>query len=386
VKIGEVTYRVLPGGSTNSFYIAPRVHAFSLASSEPGDLANVEATPAAATRQVNENEPSFRPGFDTYRFGYDLGGVRIRSASICVACEEPERGAVFRSTTDGGFGFFQSGTQVGAEFDSRVRLDAARLDTPGALGGVEFDSPAVPIGVVPQRFLFVGASRAVDGSLTVFASDSGTNVGEAVTFVDDEIELDWAFYENRLTVAARSLGDGFQPILTNYEFAYDGTGELGFGLSGAGRGDQLGLAYEINGDLYAAPRKKLLSELSEVIALERKAEVALDAGDRAKAQKLLEQAKERIEKGKKVPGSKPEKYEGALIDQVDGAIPDTKTQNAIKKKLKKVASKDGKAIDQLKKGGPAPKVKKYIQSATKRKLQAKAMIETANRKEKGKTL
>ena len=61
------------------------------------------------------------------------------------------------------------------------------------------------------------------------------------------------------------------------------------------------------------------------------------------------------------------KYEGALIDQVDEAIPDKKTQDAIKKKLKKVASKDGKAIDQLKKGGPALKIKKYIHSATKRK-------------------
>jgi len=386
VKIGEVTYRVIPGGSTDSFYIEPRVHAFSLASSEPGDLANAEANPAAATRQVNENEPTFQSAWVNYRFPHDLGGVRIRTAPICSPCEEPERGAVFRSTTDGGFGFFQTGVEVRAEFDASVRVDASRMDTPGALGGIEFDSPAVPIGVIPDRFLFVGASRAQDGTLTVFANDSGTNVGQPATFEVDHIELDWSFYQDQLTIRARALDGVDQTLVEGYDFQAMGSGALGLGLSGAGKGDQIGMDYRISGDLYSAPREKLLSELSEVIELERQAEIALDAGNRAKAQKLLEQAKERIEKGKKVPGSKPVKYEGALTDQVDAAIPDKKTQDAIKKKLKKVASKDGKAIDQLKKGGPALKVKKYIQSATKRKLQAKAMIETANRKEKGKTL
>ena len=200
------------------------------------------------------------------------------------------------------------------------------------------------------------------------------------------IELDWSFYEDQLTVRARGISGPAQTLIEGYPFEWMGSGALGFGLSGTGKGGQLGLAYQISGDLYSAPRKKLLTELSEVIELERLAEVALNAGDRAKAQKHLEKAKERIEKGKKVPGSKPPKFEGSLISQVDGAIADKKTQDAIKKKLQKAAAKDGKAIDQLKKGGTVKKIKKYIHSANKRKLQAKAMIETANRKEKGKTL
>ena len=386
VQIGELTFRVIPGGSTDSFYLTPALGSFSLGSGEPGDPLNTELHPARAARQVTENAPSFRPAFGTYGFSYDLGGVRIRSATICSACEAPERGAVLRSTTDGGFGFFQGGFDVGPQFDGRVLIDAAGLDTPGALGGVEFDSPAVPIGVVPGSFFFVGASRAQDGTLIVFANDSGADVGQAASFTGDEIELDWAFYDDRVTVWARELGGPLQTLVSDYDFPYAGSGQLGFGLSGTGKGDEVGLVYEIAGDLHSAPRKKLLSELAEVIELERQAEIALDAGNRAKAQKDLEKAKERIEKGKKVPGSKPPRYEGSLLDQVDQAIPDKKTQDAIKKKLKKVAAKDGKAIDQLKKGGSAAKIKKYIRSATKRKLQAKAMIETANRKEKGKTL
>lgn len=386
VKVGEVTFRVRPGLPPNPFYITPTVNSFLLGSQAVGDLANVESSPAGATRQVTENEPSFQPAWGTYRLSYDLGGVRIRSATICWACEEPTRGSVLRSTVDGGYGFFQAGFPVGGEFDASVLLDATRLETPGALGGVEFDSPAVPVGVVPNRFFFVGALRAEDGTLTLFANDSGTNVGQPASFDADEIELDWSFYENQVTVQAHTLGGPEQTLVEGYDFEWMGSGALGFGLSGTGKGDQIGMSYRITGDLYSAPRKKLLTELSEVIELERLAEVALDAGDRTKAQKNLEKAKERIEKGKKVPGSKPPKFEGSLISQVDGAVADKKTQDAIKKKLQKAAAKDGKAIDQLKKGGTVKKIKKYIHSANKRKLQAKAMIETANRKEKAKSL
>ena len=385
VKIGEIQFRFSPGGIRDDFAIDPFVASYADASGAPGDPADVASPGASLRLQENQNEPSFRPAFGTYGFAYDLGGVRIRSAVVCNGCEAAaERGAVLRSHTDGGFGFFQSGVPLNGEFRVGARIDTSLLISPGAFAGVELDSPPVPAGVVPQRYFFVGAAREVDGSVTLFANDSGADVGSPVNVLEDEIELDWAFYENRLDVSAIVPGGVPQPLVVGYEFPLLGGGGLGFGLSGAGKGDAAGFVYEISGDLYDAPRKKLLSELDEVITLEREAEQALAAGNRATAQRKLEQAKERIEKGKKVPGSKPVRYEGSLLDQVDAAIPDAKTRDAIRSKLRKVAAKDGKAIDGLKKGAPAKKIAKAIRSATKRKLQAKAMIETANRKEKPK--
>jgi len=332
--------------------------------------------------------PSYKGNLKFYRYATDLMYVKAKTGRICRACEGKRRGVLLKGKKPG-FGFLQYGVDVGSSFEAHALLDVSKLKNPGVFTGVEFDSPAVPVGQSPPNFVFAGVSLESDGSFTAFASHNGSNVGSTASIPAGTAAVQMRMWYDGLSVNVEydTLPPSTTwPILQSYPFTYGGSGGLGAGLSNSDKGDQVGVGIEISGDLFEQERQALVCDLQAAITLETEALADLDASNTTDAKAKIENAIEVIDMGTEVPDTDPQQFTGGLVDRAKSLFSENAAAGkSVEKNLGAAKKKDGSAIKRIDKG-KADKAKKQLSAALGKKNRAKAVIETGNQKEKGNPL
>lgn len=332
--------------------------------------------------------PSYKGNLKFYRYATDLMYVKAKTGRICRACDGKRRGVLLKGKKPG-FGFLQYGIDVGPSFEVHALLDVSKLRNAGVFTGVEFDSPAVPVGQVPPNFVFAGVALESDGSFTAFASHNGSDVGSTASIPagTDSVEMRMSYDGLSLNVEYDTVPPSTTwPILQSYPFTYGGSGGLGAGLSNSDKGDQVGVGIEISGDLFEQERQALLCDLQAAIALETEALTDLDAGDTGDAMTEIENAIGVIDMGTAIPDTDPQQFTGGLVDRAKSLFSENAAAGkSVEKNLGSAEKKDGAAIKRIDKGKP-DKAKKQVAAALGKKNRAKAVIETGNQKEKGNPL
>jgi len=127
--------------------------------------------------------PAYVGKFKSYGFATDFldpiedsRAVSGKTGPVCAECDDEPRGVLLAAKREFGGGFFQYPVPVGDSFCASVRVDVSGTTAAGALAGFEFDSPAVPIDVIPTSYVFVGVQDE-DGTKVVWVDESGESVG-----------------------------------------------------------------------------------------------------------------------------------------------------------------------------------------------------------------
>jgi hypothetical protein len=328
--------------------------------------------------------PTYVGRFSQYGYAADLMYVVAKTGRICRDCEDKVRGVRLTARKDG-FGFFQYGIPIGDAFDVVAILDVSRLRTPGVFVGLEFDSPFVAVGQFPPNFLFAGVALQPDGSLTAFTSHNGTNVGTPASIPagTENVELRFRYAANLVSVdyAAIPAGPPWS-ILQAYPFAYAGSGGLGAGMSSAAKGDALGVAVQISGDIFDDQRQALLADLKVATDLITGANADFEAGNAAAAQQKLAMAKDVIERGTLIENTDPPQYTGGLVDRARTLFAENEpAAKQIEKQLDGTVKKIDQATKQAERG-KTEGAKKSAAGALEKGVRAKAIIETGAPKER----
>ena len=241
----------------------------------------------------------------------DLGDMKLKIGKQCFM-QPDRRGLRLTSTVDGGGGSFRYGFPVGDHFQASGAIDVSKLRTPGAFAGFEFRSPDAN----GMPFVLVGAIRNMDGSIGVFANDSGTNVGTPQVFgADQDCLLIGLTYDSGLISVDYTYNGPALSILEDYAFAYDTSGGIGAGMFAAGKGDAVTLTLDVTGDLYDSTKQGILFDLKAALDLETGAQMDLQNSNGAAATTKLMQAQAIIAQGTQIPLSDPPEFTGPLIQR-----------------------------------------------------------------------
>jgi hypothetical protein len=329
--------------------------------------------------------PRFTGPLPDYGFPSDFQGIKGKTGTVLRACGTKRRGVTLRVTEDGGFGFFQvfpDATRLREPFAVTAWLDLASLGD--AVACLELDSPFVPIGTAPDPFAAFCAQRLPDDSVRLFAATEAGNRPELFTLPPGTpgVALELLYDLGQVDVAAAACGPTsvFQSWIEDLVLASAGSAGLGFGTTLGAKGDAVGLAFEVSGDVHADARQDVLEDLQAAIDLENAALADLGNGMAAEAREKIEQARRRIEvEGPQVPGSDPPEFEPPLLEKV-GALTDVEPEVRadVQKRLQKAAARDAKARDKIDRGRPADlkEAQKQLEKAVQDKLRAKAVLET----------
>jgi hypothetical protein len=300
--------------------------------------------------------PSYEGSFSAYghrtAFGDPLGGgqvVKASTARICSGCTEPRRGIRLTARKEFGGGVFQVPVALGPSFCLSGLLDLSGASGPGALVGLEIDSPAVEVDVVPELYVFAGV-REDGGVRNVFVEVSGAAVGTTLALPPEAqtVEIDLHYGGGTVDVNARIVpGGGLTALVTDQPFAWAGSASVAASTFELAKNDRMGFALALSGSIHSAVVQQVLEELYTLVPLEVAALADIDASQTADARAKLEAARLRlVEQGPAIPGSDPPAFEPPLVDVVR-ALPNAKAARSAARRLQKAGKLDERARDQL---------------------------------------
>jgi hypothetical protein len=204
----------------------------------------------------------------------------------------------------------------------------------GAFAGVEFDSPAVPIDLLPETYVFA-AVQDLDGVLTVWVEVNGASVGTPLALPAEtrSVVVELEYGAGAVSVRARAEQDAtFVDVVAGHAFAWDGSGGLGAAAFDLAPGSRVGIALEAHGDVHGPALQAVLEEIQALLDLEEAALQDLAASLTADARAKLEEARGRVDP--------------ALLGAV-AALPPGKAVARSVKELGKAAAKLAEARDAL---------------------------------------
>jgi hypothetical protein len=318
--------------------------------------------------------PAWVGAFKTYGIATDfqdpieqVRAVAGKTGRICKECEGKLRGIQLVSKRAFGGGFLQFPVPVGESFCVSARVDVSRMNTTGAFAGLEFDSPAVPIDVLPATYLFVGIEDE-DGIKSVWVDESGESVGTPLTLPADTrtavVEIEYG--GGSVSVRARAEQDAaLTDVLTGHAFAWGGSGGLGAAAFDLAAGDRVGVALEAHGDVHGPALQAVLEEIQALLELQDAALADLAAAAPADARAKLEEARARIDP--------------ALLGAVT-ALPAAKAVAKAVKELQKAAQTLAAARDGLDAATPegAAAAPALVEKARTAERRASRMLETGS--------
>jgi len=331
-----------------------------------------------ASAECPAGEFAYAPGwvgaFKTYGLATDfedpilhVPAVAAKTGRICRECEGKRRGIQLASKREFGGGFFQFPAPVGESFCVSARVDVSRMDTSGAFAGIEFDSPAVAIDVIPATYLFVGIQDEA-GVKTVWVDESGESVGTPLMLPADtaSVVVEIEYGGGSVSVRARAEQEGsLTDVLIGHAFAWGGSGGLGAAAFDLAAGDRVGLAVEAHGDVHGPALQAIFTEIQALLDLQDAALADLAASAPAGARAKLEEARMRIDP--------------ALLGAVT-ALPAAKAVAKSVKELQKAAAKLAAARDGLDAGTPegAAAAPGLVAKARTAEQRARLMLETGS--------
>jgi hypothetical protein len=336
------------------------------------------AVAGGASAECPPGEFAYAPGwvgaFKTYGFATDfddpIQDVRAavgKNGRICKGCEGKRRGVQIVSKREFGGGFFQYPLPVGESFCVSALVDFSRASAPGAFAGLEFDSPAVPIDVLPTTYVFVGLQEE-GGVWSVWVDESGMSVGTPLALPEGSeaavVEIEYA--GGNVSVRARAAQDAeLTDVLSGHPFAWAGSGGIGGAAFDLAKGDRMGIALEAHGDVHGAALQAILSEVQALLELQDAALADLAASAPADARAKLEEARGRIDP--------------ALLGAVAG-LPAAKAVAKSVTELQKAAQRLAAAVGALDAGTPeaAAAVPGLVAKARLSERRAGRMLETGS--------
>jgi hypothetical protein len=317
--------------------------------------------------------PGYGAPFKAYGYPADLRdrvthkrAVSARTAKLCSGCDSPRRGVQLASRQDAGGAFFELGLALGDSFCASALFDVSRMGADGAFAGLELDSPAVPIDVIPLTYVFAAVQNTA-GVLSVWTEVNGQPGAPLELPAGTEVvEVELHYGGGMVDVFARPLGAAAPtPVLEGGTFAWAGSGGLGSGSFDLAKGDRTGVAIEVSGDLFDPALQDVLVALAELLAGTDDALADLDAALPEDAAVALEAVRAGVED--LGPAQEP-----SLLDRTR-ALPAAKPARAAAKRLAKAAALGAKVRDQLAAEGPD------LEKAHGRALKLRASLEQAER-------
>jgi hypothetical protein len=226
------------------------------------------------------------------------GGAKFRLKKQKVDGEK-RRGLRITSTQDDGYGFVNTGNQLG--LDWKLNATYAYHKDKGlrdgyTFAGLEVDYPYVPMGTIPSKYIFVGVTWHTDG-LSTFVNDSGSTVGSQASYpgresVDIEIRY---LYDTEYTIKTRATGDMTWDTIYagDPSVAIETPAGLGFGVNNLDDNGSVFLCgLEMEGEIFTGLKKSILDELQEAIDFQAE---ALEAEEHRRKSDVLGFAKSRLE-------------------------------------------------------------------------------------------
>lgn len=317
--------------------------------------------------------PAYVGSFGSYGFATDfvdpvehVRAAKGKTGRVCKECQGKRRGIQLVSKREYGGGFLQYPVPVGDSFCVSARLDVSRMKKPGAFAGLEFDSPAVPLEVLPESYVFVGVQEE-DGTQTLWVEESGDEVGSLVLPAGTRtVQVEIEYGGGSLSVRARAeQEESFADVIVGHAFPWAGSGSLGAAAFDLAAREKVGIALEAHGDVHGPALQEILAEIGSLLALEEAALADLDAAAAGDALAKIEEALAR---------SDP-----ALIAAV-GALPASKAMKKAGKELTKAVAKLGRARDGLGAETPKPaaKIAALVDKARLAQLRARRVLETGS--------